>query len=385
MRKNFLPFSLPTIGKKEILAVNKVLKSGWLTTGLVTHRFEKEFADYIGAKYALAVNSGTAALHLALDTIGVKQGDEVIVPTLTFTATAEVVIHLGAKPVFVDIDPLTFNIDPSKIEKKINSRTKAIIPVHIGGQPCDMDEIRKIARKYNLRIIEDAAHALPSSYKDKMVGTMSDLTCFSFYPTKSITTGEGGMITTNDKKWIRRIEVMRLHGMSHQAWKRYAKGGSWKYQILYAGWKYNLTDIASALGIEQLKQCNYFFKRRKVIAEKYNKKFREFEEIQIPYTTAEKQHAWHLYIIKLNLKKLTISRDRFIEEMRSRNIGTSVHFIPLHLQPAYKKYGYQTKDFPEANKVFKQIVSLPIYPKMTTSDIKAVINAVIDIIRKYRK
>jgi perosamine synthetase len=385
MRKKFLPFSLPYITNKEISAVSKVLKSGWLTTGLVTQGFEKEFAKYIGAKYAIAVNSGTAALHLALDAIDLKPGDEVIVPTMTFTATAEVVTYFGAKPIFVDCREDTFNIDPKKIEEKITKKTKAIIPVHIGGQACDMDEIFAIAKKHNLKVIEDAAHALPSKYKGKMIGTIGDLTCFSFYPTKPITTGEGGTVTTNNKKWTEKIEIMRLHGISHEAWNRYSKGGSWYYQVLYPGWKYNPTDIASALGIEQLKKCNLFYKKRKEIAESYNRAFKDMKEIQEPYVEPYNQHAWHLYIIKLNLDKLTISRDKFIEELRKRNIGTSVHFIPLHLQPAYKKYGYKVNDFPVANKVFQQIISLPIYSKMTDRDVKDVIWAVKEIVKKYKR
>ncbi|PJB18372.1 UDP-4-amino-4,6-dideoxy-N-acetyl-beta-L-altrosamine transaminase [Candidatus Falkowbacteria bacterium CG_4_9_14_3_um_filter_38_19] len=385
MRKKFLPFTLPDITKKEISAVSKVLKSGWLTTGLVTQKFEKNFAKFIGVKYAVAVNSGTAALHLALDAIGLKSGEEVIVPTLTFTATAEVVTYFGAKPVFVDCKEDTFNIDPKKIEEKITKKTKAIIPVHIGGQACDMDEILKLAKKYNLKIIEDAAHALPSEYKGKMIGTISDITCFSFYPTKPITTGEGGMVTTNNKNWAERIEIMRLHGISHEAWNRYSKGGSWYYQVLYPGWKYNPTDVASALGIEQLKRCDLFYRKRKEIAQIYTEAFRSLKEIQTPYTEPFNQHAWHLYIIKLNLDRLTISRDRFIEEMRKRNIGISVHFIPLHLQPAYKKYGYKVNDFLVANKVFQKIVSLPIYSKMTEQDVKDAISVVKDIVKKYRK
>ena len=385
MREKFLPFALPYVTKKEILAVSKVLKSGWLTTGLITQKFEKEFAKYIGAKYAIAVNSGTAALHLALDAIGLKARDEVIVPTMTFTATAEVVTYFGAKPVFVDCKKDTFNIDPDKIKEKINKKTRVIIPVHVGGQACDMDEILKLSKKYNLKVIEDAAHALSSKYKGKMIGTISDITCFSFYPTKPITTGEGGMVTTKNKKWAEKIEIMRLHGISHEAWNRYSKGGSWYYRVLYPGWKYNPTDIASALGIEQLKKCNLLYKKRKEIAESYNWALKDVEEIQIPYVESFNQHAWHLYIIKLNLDKLTISRNKFIEEMRKRNIGTSVHFIPLHLQPAYKKYGYRPSDFPAANKVFQQIVSLPIFPNMTRKNINDVIKAVKDICEKYKK
>ena len=389
MRKQFLPFHLPSIGDEEIKEVVDVLKSGWLTTGSRTMQFEKDFSDYIGCKYAIAVNSGTAALHLALEAIGLNAGDEVIVPTMTFAATAEVVRYFGAKPVLIDCRQDTFNIDIEGIEKSLEKnagKVKAIIPVHMAGQPCYMDTILKLAGKYGLKIIEDAAHALPSKYKGKMVGTIGEITAFSFYATKNITTGEGGMVATDNKEYAERARIMSLHGISKDAWKRYTSEGSWYYEILYPGYKYNLTDIASAIGIHQLRKCDIFYEKRREIAEMYTEAFSELEEIQPPFVEPENQHAWHLYIIRLNLDKFTIDRAQFIEEMRARNIGTSVHFIPLHMHPYYSStYGYAPNDFPNASYVYQRIVSLPIYSRMKDEDVNDVIDAVKDITRRYRK
>ena len=302
------------------------------------------------SKHAVAVNSGTAALHLALDAVGIKEGDEVIVPTMTFTATAEVVLYFKAKPVLVDCQRDTFNLDPTQIEAAITSKTKAIIPVHMAGQPCDMDAILSIARKHDLRVIEDAAHALPASYRGQTIGTIGDITCFSFYATKTITTGEGGMATTDNSEWAKRMRMMSLHGISHDAWKRYTKEGSWYYEVLYPGFKYNLTDIAAAIGIEQLKKCNEFWQARQHIARIYEKAFAELEEIQVPVCRKDVQHAWHLFVIQLNLERLRINRNQFIDALREKEIGTSVHFIPLHLHPYYRdKFGYKPGDFPNAS------------------------------------
>lgn len=387
MRKNFLPFHLPSIGDEEIKEVVDVLKSGWLTTGPRTIQLEMDFSKYIGSKYAVALNSGTAALHLALEVINLKAEDEVIVPTITFAATAEVVRYFGAKPVLIDCRRDTFNIDIDGVETYLETnsdKVKAIIPVHIAGQPCDMNSILKLAGKYRLKIIEDAAHALPAKYNRKMVGTIGDITAFSFYATKNITTGEGGMVTTDNEEYANRIRMMSLHGISKDAWKRYTSEGSWYYEILYPGYKYNLSDIASAIGINQLRKCDIFYEMRKEIADMYTEAFNESEIVQPPLVEPDNQHAWHLYIIQLNLEKLTIDRARFIEEMRARNIGTSVHFIPLHMHPYYREtYGYQQDDFPNASYVYRRIVSLPIYPKMTDKDVKDVIDAVKDITGSY--
>ena len=340
----------------------------------------------MGCKHAVAVNSGTAALHLALDAIGISEGDEVIVPAMTFAATAEVVLYFKAKPVLVDCQRDTLNLDPTQIEAAITSKTKAIIPVHFGGQPCEMDRILDIAKKHNLRVIEDAAHALPASDHGRTIGTIGDITCFSFYATKTITTGEGGMATTENSEWAERMRMMSLHGISHDAWKRYTKEGSWYYEILYPGFKYNLTDIAAAIGIEQLKKCNEFWEARQRIAMNYAKAFADLQEIQLPTCRNDVQHAWHLFVIQLNLERLKINRNQFIEALREKEIGTSVHFIPLHLHPYYRdKFGYKPEDFPNASAVFERIISLPIYPKMTEGNVRDVIVAVRQLVQEYRR
>lgn len=386
MRKKFLLFHQPSIDKKEIKEVLDTLKSGWITTGPKVKIFEQKFAKFIGAKYAVAVNSCTAAMHLALAAIGLKKGDEVIVPTMTFAATAEVVRYFDARPVLVDVEPDTLLIDPGEIEKKITKKTKAIIPVHYGGQACDIDKILKIARQYKLKVIWDAAHSLPTKYKGKLVGTFPDITCFSFYATKTITTGEGGMITTDNKKLAEKMRVLSLHGISKDAWKRYTTAGSWYYEIIYPGFKYNLTDIAASMGLAQLKKSTLFLQKRRKIANLYNLAFKNLPEIKTPTTKKYSTHCWHLYVIQLNLGKLKINRDQFIEKIKKRNIGVSVHFIPLHIHPYYrKKYGYKAKDLPNAYAAYKRIISLPIYPKMTQKDIQDVIWTIKDIINKFRK
>jgi len=382
----FLPFALPSIGKEEINAVVNVMKTGWLTTGIKTKEFEEAFKLYTGAKYAIAVNSCTAALHLSLLAIELKADDEVILPTMTFTATAEVITYFNAKPVFIDCDPDTLLMDPEKIEEKITKKTKAIMGVHYAGQPCDINKILKIAKKHNLKVIWDAAHALPTTYKNKSIAKFSDLTCFSFYVTKTITTGEGGMITTNNKTYAEKIRIASLHGMSRDAWKRYQKGGSWFYEIVMPGFKYNLTDIASSIGLEQLKKCSDFKNEREKIATDYNKAFDNIDEIKtlkiMPYGTT----AWHLYPIQISLEKLTLSRNEFIDELTKKGIGSSVHFIPLHMQPYWKKtYKLQDSDCPVASHVYDRMLSLPIYQGMKQSSIKAVIKSVIEIINNNRK
>ncbi len=377
IHREFIPFHKPDIGEDEIQSVIETLRSGWLTTGSKVKRFEEEFAGYVGAKHALAVNSATAALHLALEAVGLKEGDEVIVPTMTFTATAEVVLYFKAKPVLVDCQRDTFNIDPTEIQAAVTPKTRAIIPVHMAGQPCAMDEIMSAAKKHNLRVIEDAAHALPAGYHGRRVGTIGDITCFSFYATKTITTGEGGMATTDNPEWAERMRIMSLHGISHDAWKRYTKEGSWYYEVVAPGFKYNLTDIAAAIGIEQLKKCSAFWEARQRIAMIYEKAFAGLEEVDIPSCRGDAQHAWHLFIIQLNLERLKINRNQFIEALREKGIGTSVHFIPLHLHPYYRDtFGCKAEDFPNASAAFERIISLPIYPGMTEADVERVIEAV---------
>jgi dTDP-4-amino-4,6-dideoxygalactose transaminase len=386
MSSEFIPFHRPAIGEEEIRSVLETLRSGWLTTGPKVKTFEAEFASYIGSAHAVAVNSATAAFHLALEAVGIKSGDEVIVPTMTFTATAEVVLYLGARPVLVDCRTDDLNIDVDGIEAAISNNTKAIVPVHIAGRPCAMDQILSIAQRYGLRVIEDAAHALPARHGGRKIGSIGDITCFSFYATKTITTGEGGMATTENPDWAERMRMMSLHGISHDAWNRYTKEGSWYYEVVSPGFKYNLTDLAAALGIEQLKKCDQFYEARKQIARRYDEAFRDIRGIQLPAGAANVQHAWHLYIIELELEQLRIGRQAFIEALNQHNVGTSVHFIPLHLHPFYRdRYGYKPEDFPNASKVFPRIISLPIYPGMTEANVDDVITAVLQIARENRR
>ncbi len=385
MVKNHIPFHRPYIGKEEIKTVTSAIKSGWITMGPKTAEFEEKFKAYTGAKYAIAVNSCTAALHLALEAIGLKEGDEVIVPVMTFTATAEVVCYFKAKPVFVDVEKDTLNINWAKIEEKITSRTKAIITVDYGGQPVDYDEIRKIANRHKLFIIEDAAHTLPSWYKGRKVGTLADITCFSFYATKTLATGEGGMIVTDNARFAERMKVMRLHGMNRDAWKRYDKGGSWYYEVIAAGYKYNTTDINSSLGIAQLKKLELMWRKRKTIAEIYNSAFKEMSELITPVIKKGRVTSWHLYVIKLKIDKLSIDRAEFIDELAKQGVSASVHFIPLYRHPFYRnKFGYKPNQFPNSEWLYERIVSLPIYPGMSNAQVKRVIKAIKKIIKQYR-
>ncbi len=385
-RKKFLPFALPHITQAEIDEVVDTLRSGWLTTGPKTKRFEREFAERIGAPYAVAVNSATAAMHLALDAIGLQAGDEVIVPVYTFTATAEVVTYFGARPVFVDVDPVTCNLDPAQLEKHITARTRAIMVVHIAGLPAELDAIHAIAKAHKLPVIEDAAHAFPAQYRGRMIGTISDLTAFSFYVTKTLATGEGGMLTTANPEYAERATMMALHGISRDAWKRYTADGSWYYEVLQAGYKYNMTDIAAALGLHQLARSEWLWERRRAIAERYTEAFSQLPELEPPPNPDHVEHAWHLYLLRLRTERLAISRDAFIQELTKANIGTSVHFIPLHLHPFYRDtYQLVADDFPAALDAYRRVISLPIYPGMTDEDVEDVIAAVKKIITTHRK
>src|SRR5271167_3106084 len=386
MRTSFLSFHVPEIGEQDIAAVADALRSGWVTAGPRVKEFEAQFARFTGAAHAVAVNSGTAALHLALEAAGIKAGDEVLVPTMTFAATAEVVIQLGARPVLVDCVSDTLNVDPAALERAVTSRTKAIIPVHFAGHPCDMDALLELAAARGLTVVEDAAHALPARWRGKMVGTIGDLTCFSFYATKTITTGEGGMITTEDAAWADRMRMMSLHGISKDAWKRYTAEGSWRYEIIAPGYKYNMTDIAAALGLSQLVRCDDFLRARIRCSKLYDQGFAGACAIQTPISHNDIEHAWHLYVIRLDLEQLRIDRDQVIELLKQRNIGVAVHFIPLHLHPYYRdKYGYTPADFPNASAAFERIISLPIYPRLTDAEVGEVVDAVIGITREYRR
>jgi dTDP-4-amino-4,6-dideoxygalactose transaminase len=386
MRTSFLPFHLPLISEDQIASVVETLRSGWLTTGPKVKRLEEEFRDFVGASHAVAVNSATAGLHLALEAAGVTAGDEVLLPTMTFAATAEVVSYLRATPILVDCERDTLNIDPDALEAAITPRSKAIVPVHFGGHPCQMDRIMELARAHGLSVIEDAAHALPASFEGRMVGTIGDITCFSFYATKTITTGEGGMITTENEAFAERMRLMSLHGISKDAWKRYTAEGSWFYDIVDTGFKYNLTDVAAALGIGQLSQCTGFFEARRRIAARYQEAFADLPEVSTPPCRSNVQHAWHLYFIQLDLDALTVSRAEVIELLKAANIGSSVHFIPLHLHSYYRKrFGFQREQFPVASAAFDRIISLPVYPRMDDADVADVVEAVHRIVCEHRR
>lgn len=378
-RATFLPFALPDIGAEEIDAVREVLESGWVTTGPKTKQFEAEFAKAVGAKHAIALNSCTAALHLALEAIGLRADDEVITSPYTFAATAEVIRYFGAKPVLVDVDAETFNIRPDLVEAAITGRTRAVIPIHIAGRAADMDPLLAICRARGVVVIEDAAHSFPTTYKGRTIGSFGDMTCFSFYATKTITTGEGGMICTDNDEWADRCRIMSLHGISRDAWKRYTAEGNWYYEIVAPGFKYNLTDIASALGLAQLQKAERMAHRRREIALRYNAAFGRLESLQVPLE-GDDVHPWHLYMLRVHPDRLSITRDRFVEELRARNIGTSVHFIPLHVHPYYRElYGYTPEDFPVAHAEYLREISLPIYSKMTDEDVDDVIRAVSEV------
>jgi len=382
----YIPFHKPFITEDEVSGLLDTVRSGWLTMGPKTFEFEREFSNYVGSGHAVALNSGTSALHLSLKVIDLEAGDEVIVPTMTFTATAEVVCYCNAKPVLVDIDRTTGNIDISAIEKAITPRTRAIIPVHYGGLPCDMDQILDIAEANKLFVIEDAAHSLPASYKGKPIGTIGDSTCFSFYATKPLAAGEGGMVMTENEEWAERMRMLRLHGISKDAWKRYSNGGSWYYEVLEAGYKYNMTDIQASIGISQLRKLDHMWERRKQIAGFYNQAFSDYGPLITPGTSSDRVSSYHLYALKINPDVLNIDRAEFIEILKERGIGTSVHFIPLHRHPFYQNaFSYGVENFPEAEWVYERLVSLPIYPGMSEIEVEFVIQTVTDVCEKHRK
>ena len=424
-RPTFLSFSPPSIGEEEIAEVVDTLRSGWITTGPKVERFEREFAAFLGAPSALALSSGTAALHLSLLSLGIGPGHAVITTPMTFCSTVHVIEHAGARPILVDVEPDTLNIDPEKIKEVIESGVrsseskneavsnsalrhppsaiKAIIPVHLYGHPCAMDQILDLAREYRLAVIEDAAHALPARYKGRFIGSPNpqsvplrrnnrqsairnpQLACFSFYGTKNLTTGEGGMLT-GPLEILKKARVLSLHGMSKDAWKRYSAEGSWFYEVVEAGFKYNLTDLAAALGLAQLRKLEGFHARRREIALRYDEAFSRVPELQIPTSRPGVDSAWHLYVLRLNLERLSISRNRFVEELKACNIGTSVHFIPVHFHPYYReKYGWKPGDFPVASREFGRILSLPLHPGLEDRDVEDVVEAVLEVVQKNKK
>ena len=376
----FLPFALPEIGEEEINEVVDALRSGWVTTGPKTRRFEQDFAAFLGDEslHCIAVNSATAGLHLALEAIGIQPGDEVITTTHTFTATAEVVRYLGADVKLVDIDPATLNIDPAAIEAAITPKTKAIMPVHYAGLAVDMDAILAIARRHNLKVVEDAAHALPTTHAGQLIGTLgSDVTVFSFYANKTITTGEGGMLVTRDADIAARAKVMRLHGINRDAFDRFtAKVPSWYYEIVAPGFKYNLTDIAAALGLHQLKRARGFQEKRTRLAARYNELLADLPLILPPMPKDGDLHSWHLYVVRLK-DDAGLSRDALIEALFAAGIGCSVHYIPLHLHPYWReRYDLKAADFPHSQKAYEQMLSLPLYTRMSEADVDRVVDAV---------
>jgi dTDP-4-amino-4,6-dideoxygalactose transaminase len=376
----FLPFALPEIGEEEIAEVVDTLRSGWVTTGPKAKRFEADFAKFLGDEslHCIAVNSATAGLHLALEALGIGPGDEVITTTHTFTATAEVVRYLGADVRLVDIDPATLNIDPGLIEAVITAKTKAIIPVHYAGLACDMDAIHAIAAQHGLHVVEDAAHALPTTWGGKLIGTLdSAATVFSFYANKTITTGEGGMLVTRDEKLAARAKVMRLHGINRDAFDRFtAKTPSWYYEIVAPGFKYNLTDIAAALGIHQLKKARAFADARRAVVERYNEGLQGLPVILPPQPLAGDAHPWHLYVLRLQ-PEARLQRDALIDALFADGIGVSVHYIPLHLHPYWKeRYALRPEAFPHSQHAYEQMLSLPLYSRMTMADADRVIASV---------
>lgn len=376
MREQFLSFALPLIGEEEINEVVDTLRSGWLTTGPRTRQLESELREYTGSPAALALNSCTAGLHLALQTLGIGEGDEVITTPLTFAASVNVIEHVRATPVLVDVEPDTLNIDPARIEAAVTSDTKAIIAVHYAGHPVELDQIRDIAERHNLALIEDAAHAVGAEYRGQPIGSGGNPTAFSFYATKNLTTGEGGLLT-GPEEFIDSARILALHGMSREAWSRYSAGGKWAYDIVAPGFKYNMTDIQAALGLQQLRRFEAMQNRRAEIVRTYNEAFARVPELQIPVTRSHVTNAWHLYVLRLNETRMSIGRDQFIEQLTELNIGTSVHFIPIHMHSYYRnKYGFRPEDFPVACSEYNRMLSLPLSASLSDDDVADVIEAV---------
>jgi dTDP-4-amino-4,6-dideoxygalactose transaminase len=386
-RDTFIPYNQPDLTDAEIDEVVATLRSGWIARGPRTVEFEKEFAAYVGAKHALALNSCTAALHVSLLSAGIGPGDEVITTPMTFASTANTILHCGATPVFADIDYRTGCIDPEQVKTKITPRTKAIVPVHYSGQVCDLDALYELADKHGLFVSEDAAHALWSRYKGRLIGhELQGAACYSFYATKNLTTGEGGMLVTDNDQIDAQARIWAGQGMSKNAWNRYAKGGSWQYDICQPGFKYNMFDIQAALGLKQLSRLEDMQARRLRIAARYQEVFGKCDALDPPFVPSYTTHCWHLYVLRIVPEQLTIDRDQFIVELNNRNVGTSVHFIPVtHMSYYVNRFGFKPGDFPNTDKHFDRIISLPLYPTMTDEQVQYVIDAVLDIVQTYHK
>jgi dTDP-4-amino-4,6-dideoxygalactose transaminase len=385
MRSSLLSFSPPNLGEDEINEVVDTLRSNWITTGPKTRRFEERMAEYVGAGGALAVSSATDGMLVALAALGVGPGDEVITSTMTFCSTVHVIEHLGARPVLVDVAPDTLCIDPAAVGRAVGPRTRGILPVHLYGHPCDMDPLLELARKHGLFVLEDAAHALPASYKGRPIGTIGTATVLSFYATKNLTTAEGGMVLGSEEL-IERARVWSLHGMSRDAYKRYSADGSWHYDVVLPGFKCNMTDIQAALGLQQLSRLPAFQRRRREIVNAYDAALGAVPELQTPTERPDVESALHIYALRLNLDRLAIDRAQFIEALTARNIGSSVHFIPNHLHRYYRqKYGYSPADFPVAYENYLRLVSLPLHPGLSDADVQDVIDAVTGIVAEHRR
>ena len=384
-RSTFLPFSPPSIGEEEIAEVVDTLRSDWITTGPKTKAFERKFGSYLGAPgdSSLMLNSCTAGLHVALAVLGVGPGDEVIVPALTFVATANVVEHLGARPVLVDVEPDTLCMDPTRVAESITAATRVIMPVHYAGHPADLGAIDDLAERHGIRVVEDAAHAAPTRYRGALIGTRSNFASFSFYATKNLTTAEGGALT-GAIELLEEARVLGLHGMSRDAWKRFDRGGSWEYDVIAPGFKYNMTDIQAAIGIHQLDRLQGFHERRRVIAARYSEAFGPVNGLETPTEREDASSSWHLYVLRLRTDRLRISRNAFIEALTERNIGSSVHYRPLHMMSYYaRKYDFVPEDYPVASDAFSRMLSLPLHPRLSDDDVDDVIQAVLDLVDEH--
>ncbi|MCK5124890.1 MAG: DegT/DnrJ/EryC1/StrS aminotransferase family protein [candidate division Zixibacteria bacterium] len=381
-----VPFYRQSFGRAEIVEVTDTIKSGWVTTGKKAMLLENKIAEYVNVKHAAAVNSCTAAMHLLLTASGISKGDEVVTTPYTFAATSEVILYTGAKPVYCDINYDSLNIDAETAAKKISKKTRAILPVHIAGLPVHMDGFVKLAKISKAKLFDDAAHAIGAEYKGKKIGSIGDGSAFSFYATKNLTTGEGGMVTTKNAKLAKKIKMLSLHAMSKGAWKRYAKGGTWRYDLLDLGYKYNLSDLAASLGLAQFEKFERFQKLRERACLRYIKNLSDTPDIKTPLIESESKHAWHLFMIRLQLNQLKINRNEFIHELNQKNIGTSVHFIPLFLQSFYRTHlKLNRKDFPNADKAFKEVITLPLFPDIKNNEIDYVCDVISAICKKYRR
>ncbi|WP_337019757.1 UDP-4-amino-4,6-dideoxy-N-acetyl-beta-L-altrosamine transaminase [Oceanobacillus massiliensis] len=380
----FIPYGQQLIDNEDIQAVVDVLKSDYLTTGPAVDNFEEKIADYVESKYAVAFSNGTAALHGACFAADIGGGDEVITTPMTFAASANCVLYQGGKPVFADIDPNTYNIDPKQIRKKITDKTKAIIPVDFTGQPVNLDEIIKIADEFNLVVIEDAAHAIGATYKESKIGSIADMTMFSFHPVKHITTGEGGIITTNNKDFYEKLKQFRTHGITRDNLLLKENHGPWYYEMQFLGYNYRMTDIQAALGASQIDKLDKFIERRRDIVDQYNRGFSALNEVIIPYQQSDGSSSWHLYVIQIKKDLLSINRKQFFEELRQADIGVNVHYIPVHLHPYYQELGYKKGDYPYAEELYEQIITLPLFPAMTDEDVKYVIDTIKNIVIKHQ-